>query len=332
MTKDKILDSNYKNFKEKGIQSLQDISPYKINENRFIIFKKVSLYRQKGCKNWYCRIRMPNKEIKFTTKTDNMFESVNIALLEYSKLTTDKLYYDHYMKISSNKKNDIINNNEYIFNNKDEDNNDIKPYKIHEFKYQILKNLYLLKQRGCKNWHYRMRVVNSHQKTQDKKVSLSTDELKPSINLALVEYTKNKNVDKKMINHVPGCVYCAHNEIIDSYYNEEVYKIGTTNRSPHKRESSLSTSSPIPFQFKYFILTIDSRGLETKLHKELKHRNINKEFFKINSKELELIFEDIGAKLINNGIDRLKDYFTKDSLLLDNYFKTHTIPIIYEIK
>ena len=83
----------------------------------------------------------------------------------------------------------------------------------------------------------------------------------------------------------PGCVYVLSN--IGSF-GENVYKIGMTQRErPLDRVKEIGDSS-VPFAFDVHVLiaTDDPRGLERKLHDELREYRVNmvnagKEFFRI---------------------------------------------------
>ena len=97
----------------------------------------------------------------------------------------------------------------------------------------------------------------------------------------------------KLQNGKAGYVYVISNL---GSFGENVFKIGMTRRlDPQDRVNELGSAS-VPFKFDVhsFIFSEDAVALETKLHKELEERRVNKinlrkEFFNCSIEELESI-------------------------------------------
>ena len=93
-----------------------------------------------------------------------------------------------------------------------------------------------------------------------------------------------------------GTVYVISN--IGSF-GDDVFKIGMTRRlEPMDRIRELGDASvPFPFDVHSFIFSEDAVALETKLHRMLNNKRINKinlrkEFFRISLDELQALVED----------------------------------------
>lgn len=113
---------------------------------------------------------------------------------------------------------------------------------------------------------------------------------------------KQEIADKKeeiirLQNGKAGTVYIISNL---GSFGDNVFKIGMTRRTePQERVNELGDASvPFPFDVHSFIFSEDAVSLETKLHRELNHKRVNKvnlrkEFFNVTLDEIEELVERI---------------------------------------
>lgn len=110
-----------------------------------------------------------------------------------------------------------------------------------------------------------------------------------------INMTSDKNSDDDI-----GYIYCLSNE---SYHN--TYKIGYTKNDPVSRISQLNTTGLLfPFKLEFAKQVINHQDKEKKLHAIFdKYRvNKNREFFKLELKEIKQLFDLIDGEWYKPGV------------------------------
>lgn len=332
----KTLNSTYQNnhkiYKENPKEAHLLIEPVKTGDNRYAIFNKLAIYKQKNTKNWFVRIyKSKDCQKSISCKTDILKDAIKFAILEYNKSVDDSKYYFDTVQLSADLKKEALNNqieiNEKIYKT-GKDFDKIVAIKKGKTFHQVLRNLdiYTQNKNVSSNWYLRTRIYGLNGKRKEKRYSTGKKDIRSAMLFALSEY-KNLSKLNEMRN---GCVYICENEIINQYYKKETYKIGKTNMPPHKRESSLSTSLPIPYTFKAIILTNNPIKLEKILHSEFTKSHLAKEFYSIHYEEIfSNLKEKFNVKMFDLNI--FKDFYPNDFEQIKEYFKNKNTPDLFVV-
>lgn len=80
---------------------------------------------------------------------------------------------------------------------------------------------------------------------------------------------------------------------------DEIFKIGMTNRTPKSRLDQLQVTSPFELNIFGFIKAINARKVERQLHKKFRDYRLNGEWFNLSEQQVEHVLKEFDGEKLN---------------------------------